>query len=324
MKLDVKTQLLKFCSAVLNAVFLVLGVSVTACAAWLLFDTGSFFPAVSSEELRTVGAGLLLIGGVVMAVSIMGCVGAHLENRLLLLIYVGVLVVLLLGQLFVTLLLLINARQIQESLDEAVDRIVHQYGSGNNEDRLIDGLQRFAECCGRTGSSDWLKNSFIQNVNNTNILPCSCFQYHSLNSLWCSNLLNFTEGKYGQGNNLYEQGCEEELSGWLRENTLTISAMNVSLMFIQVLQFVLAIFLYRAFGQKAALRRTNQRVDDDHAHLDHTPDSDYSEQIYAYMNDDYDHIDSTHPPLYHEDHLSYHHDNQNLHRIHLEVAQSSK
>lgn len=43
------------------------------------------FLCVCTDELRTVGAGLLLIGGVVVVVSVVGCVGAGRENRFLLL-----------------------------------------------------------------------------------------------------------------------------------------------------------------------------------------------------------------------------------------------
>ena len=41
---------------------------------------------VCVDELRTVGAGLLLIGGVVVLVSLIGCAGASGQNRLLLLV----------------------------------------------------------------------------------------------------------------------------------------------------------------------------------------------------------------------------------------------
>ncbi|XP_045898255.1 CD82 antigen, partial [Micropterus dolomieu] len=208
MKLEVKIELLKFCSALLNSIFLALGLSVAGCGVWILFDRGSFLTAISSDELRTVGAGLLLIGGVVVVVSVVGCVGAGRENRFLLLMYLGFLIVLILGQLFVTLLLLISKHTIERSLDASVDRIILQYG-GRGQDRLMDNVQHYGKCCGRTGAADWLKNSYIQTLNLTNphVLPCSCFSSYrpSLDSSWCSDLLNFSAPLFGRGNTSYHQ-----------------------------------------------------------------------------------------------------------------------
>ncbi|XP_042280958.1 CD82 antigen [Thunnus maccoyii] len=315
MKLEVKIQALRFCSTVFNCIFLALGVSVAGCAVWILFDRGSFLTVVSSVELKTVGAGLLVIGGVVMVVSVVGCLGAHSENRFLLLMYMGLLIVLVLGQLFITLLLLINRRKIKESLDEAVDQIIVGYGHRDRWDGLMENVQHYGQCCGRTGPEDWLKNSIIKSHNWTDVLPCSCFNSSrpSFNSSWCSE--KSTEPLIGRGNGSYDQGCKQKLSDWLQENALTIVGMDVGLVFIQVVQFVLAVYLYRAFGQKAALKRTNL-VDHDHAHLDpahtyhahldpahldHAPGSDYGTQNFAYTDPDDGYIDPAQPALYHDD-----------------------
>ncbi|XP_044062692.1 tetraspanin-19 isoform X2 [Siniperca chuatsi] len=298
MKLELKIQLLKFCSAVFNSIFLALGLSVAGCAVWILFDGGNVLTVVSSEDLRTVGAGLLLIGGVVAVVSVVGCVGAEGHYRFLLLM-------------------------IERSLDDTVDRIILHYGE-NSQDRLMDNVQHYGACCGRTGPADWLNNSYVQNLNLTkpDVLPCSCFGSYrpSFGSPWCSELLNFTAPLFGRGNASYDQGCKKQLSDWLRENALTIVGMDVSLMLIQVVQFVVTVHLYRAFGRKAALRRTDPLADPDHAHLDHAPEEhlDYGEQNYGYIDPDDGYIDPAHPAHYHDypngvdpTHLAYHHDNQN-------------
>lgn len=136
-----------------------------------------------------MGLGLLLIGGAVLLVCVLGCIGAHSEKVLLLMPvssvntppssqhpshrcflsqYLALLVVLVLGQLFVAVLLVINrdkvsmdaavqdrrrpqclfrlvlsSCQIGRSLDETVDQLISQYSedrSGPN--RLLDSIQR--------------------------------------------------------------------------------------------------------------------------------------------------------------------------------------
>ncbi|XP_062279008.1 CD82 antigen [Scomber scombrus] len=301
MKLEVKIQLLRFCSTVLNSIFMALGVSVAGCAVWILFDKGSFLSVISSVEMKTVGAGLLMIGGVVTMVSVLGCLGAQSENRFLLLMYMGLLIVLVLGQLFITLLLIINREKVEQSLDDAVHRIIVGYGGGGREDRLIDNVQHQGSCCGRTGQADWLNNSVIESLNLTDpdVLPCSCFKHNQpiFNSSWCSE--NITELQYGRGNMSYHEGCKEKLSDWLQENTLTIISMDVSLVLLQVLQLVLAVYLHRSFGQKASLKRTNRLVDPEPAQEAAGPPD--GEQNYAYIDPEYDHMDPNHPARYHDD-----------------------
>ncbi|XP_018534311.1 CD82 antigen [Lates calcarifer] len=327
MKLELKIQLLKFGSAVFNSLFLALGLSVAGCAIWILFDTGSFLNVLSSVELRTVAAGLLLIGGVVTAVSVVGCIGANGENRFLLLIYLGFLVILFLGQLFITLLLLINRNKIGQSLEAAVDQIIVEYGNSSSQDTLMDNVQRYGKCCGKTTPSDWLRNSYIDSLNLTgpDVLPCSCFSSYrrSSDSPWCSELPSFSEPPYGRGNSSYDQGCKQMLSDWLQENALTIIGMDVSLILIQVLQFGFMVDLYRALGRKTSLKRSNELFDSGHAHLDHAPtdDLDYGEQNYAYIDSDGVHIDPNDPSHYHDNpsHLTYHYDNHS--QVYVEPTQ---
>ncbi|XP_054638316.1 CD82 antigen isoform X2 [Dunckerocampus dactyliophorus] len=244
MKLLVKVELVKFIFLVVNVFFLALGTSVAACGVWIRFDSSSFIGAVSSEELQMVGVGLLLIGILVMVSGMVACFGACWEKRLFLLAYVCFLLLLILGQLLVLLLLLVNKRQ------EA--------------------------CCGLTGSSDWLQNSFIQtlNLSGMHVFPCSCFSSHqpTYTSPWCSQVINASHVHIIRPrNHTHEQGCREKLRDWLQVNIVTMVAMDVTLMVIQVLQLALAAQLYRSFGQKT----TNEIEAIDHTPLSSDMDNRY-------------------------------------------------
>lgn len=62
--------------------------------------------------------------------------------------------------------------------------------------RLNGALCLQEECCGLTGPSDWLQNSFVQTLNTsaTSTLPCSCFgsPQRNLETAWCSQDPNVT------------------------------------------------------------------------------------------------------------------------------------
>ncbi|XP_061885798.1 CD82 antigen [Entelurus aequoreus] len=253
MKSEVKVELVKFIFLVMNFFILAVGTSVAACGVWILFDSTSFIGVVSSSVgLQMVGAGLLLIGGLAVASSVTGCLGARWEKRPLLLAYVCILLLLLLGQLLLLLLLLLNKHSIEEHADAAVNDIMRRYDGATYQDRLLDDLQRHGACCGLTSPSDWLQNSFIQTLNAsaTHVLPCSCFGSHqsASPSPWCTRV--DAARHFGLGNHTHTQGCRGKLGDWLQENTVTMVAMDLTLMLTQVLLLALAANLYLAFGQK--------------------------------------------------------------------------
>ncbi|KAM4600781.1 CD82 antigen [Polymixia lowei] len=310
MKLDERIQVLKFCSVVFNSLFLILGLGIFGCAVWILFDEGNLLSVLSSVELQTVAGGLFVIGVVVSVVSVLGCVGAMAQNRFLLIMYMVFLIILVLGQLFITLILLINRGKIGESLDAEVEKIIINYGNSKSDrkDRLLDKVQHYAECCGKAGPADWLKNSFIQNVSLTDrgVLPCSCFK-----SSLCLVVPGYDSPFFGTGNDSYEKGCKEQISDWLEENALTVIAMDVSLILIQVLQFVLVVYVYRAVGQRARIKRTGHLMNPDPAYPDpdqDQPDPDYGLENLGYR--EHQEQDLVYPENYH--------DNQNPHLVHPE------
>ncbi|CAN9514490.1 unnamed protein product [Ophioblennius macclurei] len=307
MKLRVKIELLKFCSAVFNSVFLALGLSVAGCGIWILFGDSSFLSLLPSDELRVVAVTLLAMGGAVAALSAAGCVGAGLEKRSLLLVDMASLAVLVLAQLFVVLLLLINRHKMERGLDAAVDAILVRYGDGEDgaEDALIDTMQRYGACCGVEGPADWLKNSYIKSLNlsgvdQLDLLPCSCFRGRrpavADGSPWCS----MPPGAAGPGNDTFQQGCKTSLSDWLQENSLTIAGMAVGLILVQALQFVVALFLHRSFGLKVAPQGSDALVDRpapdgerNHAFVESDDDDDVDQDAYFV---DRHHPHPPHPP----------------------------
>ncbi|XP_060905364.1 CD82 antigen [Labrus mixtus] len=289
MKLHVKIQLLTFSSEVLNFIFLALGLSVFLCGLWILFDIRNLLTARPSDELRTVGAGLMIIGGVVGVVSVVGFVSAVKENKILLLTYQGFLIILVFSQLFITLLLLLNKGEIEKKVDNTLDHlIVHYRGDTESQDTLVDNIQHYEKCCGFMGPSDWLKNLYLQNL--TDVLPCSCFNFSRNSTRWC----------YKQPDNMYteflNQGCTKKVSNWLQENINTITGMVIGLMFIQMVLFVLMVSLYYAIKSKAALKM-NPPTDTDHTPLDLSPEDDLinGEQNYSYIDPDDGYTDPAHP-----------------------------
>ncbi|KAI4884340.1 hypothetical protein NFI96_015519 [Prochilodus magdalenae] len=211
-----------------------------------LYANWSFCVVVglTEEDIKVAAGGLFVIGLVVLCVSMLGCLGVHLENRCCLAFYMGFIFAVVFGQLFVTFLLVAKRSK--------------------------------AECCGKVNSSDWSKNIIIQNFNTSHVYPCSCF-----NSSGCPSMVSYETYKFGKGTNIYPTGCGVKLTNWLTTNVFLIVGMDLGLLAIQILQFALAVHIFRNIGQKVHSHRPiavkqNAAPDPDLLDRDQEPD----EQIY--------------------------------------------
>ncbi|KAJ8393397.1 hypothetical protein AAFF_G00061190 [Aldrovandia affinis] len=274
MKAEDRIQILKFFLMVFNGVFVIIGLAVFGCGIWILFDKSSFVMTISGGQMELVAGCLFVIGLVVVGVTGLGYVGAAKEVQFLIMLYMGLLIVIFLGQLFVTFILLLQKDQIKQALIDEVDEIILTYGTASANSsaemwRLLDTVQHYSECCGRFNYTQWDNNVFIQTLlDKESVYPCSCFNSS------CPFLSSDASQRFGRGSAVHQQGCEGRISDWLRQNGLTILGMNAGLVLIQVIQFVLSLYLVRSIKKKVKQKRLLS-----------------ASQEFSATNDGYQHID---------------------------------
>ncbi|KAJ3598344.1 hypothetical protein NHX12_001854 [Muraenolepis orangiensis] len=193
---------------------------------------------------------MLEIGRMLVMLEV-GRMAVMLEvGRMLVMLEVGrMLVMLEVGRMAVML-------EIERALDDAVDKMILHYADKDGltpEDRLLDKLQRYEKCCGRLGPDDWKMNLYlIRTLKN-------------------------------------QDGCKEKISDWLADNALTIIAMDASIIILQVLQFILAVYLYKAIARrpiknsKVLIKPEPDQVEPGQ-NLDEVQDGFYGEENQAYLD----------------------------------------
>ncbi|TRY94834.1 hypothetical protein DNTS_021353 [Danionella cerebrum] len=256
MKADDKLQILKFFFMLVNAFFVILGISIFACSAWILFDKESFMGILSSgQEVKLVAGGLFFIGLIVFCVSLLGCVGAYFENRCLIAFYMSFLIIIIVAQVFVTFVLLIRRKSIEQFLRDNVDEIIRQYGGNENHTswKLLDSVQASAQCCGRLISDEWRNNSVIESLKEIDVFPCSCFNGT------CHVILGGTY-RFGKGSNTFKEGCEK------------------------ILQFIFAVHMYKSITRKTRELHPNNLLNA----MEETPAPDLEQHQYTVENSQFD------------------------------------
>ncbi|XP_022527554.2 CD82 antigen [Astyanax mexicanus] len=249
MKAEDKLQILIFLLMLVNSLFVILGLSLFGCSIWIIFDKNNFITVLSTEdEIEVVAGGLFVIGLVIVGVSMLGCVGVYLENRCFIAVYMGMLFAIILGQVFITLLLLVKRNKIEAFLTESFDAIITGYGVNDTQTTwdLLDSVQQSAQCCGRRNASDWEMNFLIQTLNRMDVYPCSCFN----GSCPVVSELSSEMYPFGMGSEIYSTGCGVKLRDWSETNIFVIVGMDLGLVAIQILQFVLGFHIYQNIGLK--------------------------------------------------------------------------
>ncbi|XP_059360937.1 tetraspanin-19-like isoform X2 [Carassius carassius] len=280
MKADDKLQILKFFLMLVNSFFVILGISIFACSAWILFDKDSFVSVLSSgQEVKEVAGGLFFIGLVVVIVSLLGCAGAYFESRCFIIFYMCFLIVIILGQLFTTIVLLIRREKIEQFLKDNVDEIIRQYGGNETQTswKLLDSVQTSGQCCGRLNSNEWRNNTVIESLGGTDIYPCSCF------NATCPVILAGTHS-FGNGSDIYKTVCEKVLVDWLEMNIIVIFGMDVGLLLIQILQFIFGIQTFICIGRKTRELHPNNLLND----TEENPAAQPEHQQYSMENHQFD------------------------------------
>ncbi|KAK2832203.1 hypothetical protein Q7C36_015665 [Tachysurus vachellii] len=288
MKTEDKLQIGKFLFMLINSFFVVLGISLFGSSLWILFDTSSVITVLSNEsDVKVAAGGLFVIGLLVVGVSVLGCIGVHIENRCFIAIYMGFLIAIIFGELFITFLLLLKKSQFEKFLAESVDAIIGKYGVNDTQSTwsLLDRVQQSAKCCGRQNASDWETNKFIQLQNTSNIYPCSCFNGS------CPVFMAGEIFQFGNGTHIYTTGCEKKLKDWFEQNVFVIIGMALALLIIQILQFVLGIHIFRNIVLKIKDKQPENLLDE----MEENPTSSSDPQ---HSDLDYQHLDYTHKPTH--------------------------
>ncbi|XP_048463718.1 CD82 antigen-like isoform X2 [Rhincodon typus] len=226
--------------------FLIIGAIVFGCGIWILWDENSFIGTLLStdhQDILSISAYCFLaIGITVTIVCLVGCIGSIKEVKHLFILYFLFLILIFILQLAIGLAVLSQYSNIATLLDKKTIEAIKHYGNDSFSKELkwnlLDLIQNELQCCGYYNSTDWEQNDLIGLMS----LPCSC----SNSTVDDSNYFcHITENTY-----IYPQGCSTHMKQWLNGNVATVLVVAAVLLLIQVLQFIMAVYLFKSIKKK--------------------------------------------------------------------------
>jgi len=269
-----------------NIIFLLTGLFLIGLGIWLIADgyvqnlVHLTFNGSNSDLFRNAAILLIAMGALVVIISVVGFVGAIIENPIMLGIYIGFLVVIFCGEIAGGVLAIVYKDQIVYNLDnilasELAKQISYgtttpYYSQAANGTRcqtsdvgyLFDFVQIELQCCGISsgnGNSGYegMNYTFLQMCPNLNPtfanFPISCFplnstatfgQFHTNpdNEYNSQKLVKPNTGRF-------QTGCSDALAIKLEQYAPVLIGIGIGFGMLELFGIIFAVCLCRNVGE---------------------------------------------------------------------------
>ncbi|XP_043535459.1 tetraspanin-4 [Chiloscyllium punctatum] len=220
-------QCTKYLLFIFNLIFWLGGCGLLGVGVWLVVTQGNFVTLSSSFPSLTAANFFIAAGSVIMIVGFLGCLGAVIENRCLLLSFFVVLLIIFLLEMIIGILFLCNQETINLYAKEELKNGLQFYNTSGNTG-LTNGwdiVQTDFRCCGVVHYEDWFS------VLNGTKVPTSC----------CFKLV---QNCSTNPNTWWKDACYEKVIEWLKDNVVAVCIFGLCIPVLQILGLISSLVMY--------------------------------------------------------------------------------
>lgn len=208
----------------LNLATLLAGGVLLGCGVYVKISITEFAELNNMDAIETTAYFLIAIGSLVVVLSLVGCLGACLQNHVLLAFYFVLMMLLLLAEVSIGILYAVEKTTIGTEIDAAVEDAISNYGEGSaTQDEAIDTIQTFLECCGYSGPLDYDLIKLVK-------LPKSCCRG---DPELCTLL------------NAHQIGCKQQIDKTLASQSMVVIIVVSAVALLEMMTMLGACYLRR-------------------------------------------------------------------------------
>ncbi|XP_051801764.1 tetraspanin 34a isoform X1 [Acanthochromis polyacanthus] len=243
---------LKIMMFIFNGAIFVAGGAILGVGVWFQVDSSSVLGF--TEEVRDASAEiaqlinvsylLIAVGAVLLIIGFLGCCGAVMKNRCMLLTFFIIVLIIFIVQVAGAIVLFVFTDVAEEPLgdleQEVRENIENRYGIEDSSvthfwDTTMEGLQ----CCGFNNYTDFDGSPFHNN--SRGLYPPQC----------CNSNVTVCSSSEAQSSNI--SGCFIMLVKLIEDNALIIAAVAIGIAAIEIAAMVVSMILYKKAGKKGRL-----------------------------------------------------------------------
>ncbi|XP_063680730.1 23 kDa integral membrane protein-like [Bolinopsis microptera] len=223
-----KKNIIKLLLVVFNVIAVIIGLALLGIGAYSKYEYGDVL-AITDSAFTSIPAMLMIIGVLVFILGFLGCFGSFRENRVVLIVYTILLVLVLMGEVVAIIISMIYKGKIEESVEDGLELKVEGYVTGIADDiEIMDKIQDTLQCCGIHGPETYTNNTeWLKNHSNVTV-PASC----------CGSVTErdpIRRTCKTSNDLLYTEGCLDLTTHTLKDNTGLIIGITMGFIVIQII-----------------------------------------------------------------------------------------
>lgn len=247
--MDCGHKCLKYMLFAFNFLFWVLGIVVLGVGIYSRIKAANYDTLLGEGGVASAANILIASGVFVSLIGFVGCCGAMKENKVMLIIYFILVLLIFILEIAAGALAYTKKDLMEKHLAKNLQELVAtNYGKKNPDaaqkalDVALDWFQTQVKCCGSLGFEDWMKSTWHKNITGagTPIAPKSC-------------CIKEVDGCNTNKATIYQTGCIEAGKKFVKDHMWQVGGVGVGIAIIQLLVMIAAILLCRAIGKEGNL-----------------------------------------------------------------------
>lgn len=215
--------------------FLLAGLTVLGVGIWSLVVNEHYMNLLSSGAFAVTAYLLVVAGGMVVVLTVIGCIGMFRENKECIMFYAIFLLLIFLMELAAGVVAYIYNDKLHDELTTSLsETFTTNYQFDDGITSSIDSLQKEWKCCGAGEYADWQQSRWIiENPDIPNKVPDSC----------CITILE-TCGRMDHPSNIWWNGCILALEDEVEKNLVILGAIGLGFCALQLFGILFSCCLY--------------------------------------------------------------------------------
>ncbi|XP_030076449.1 tetraspanin-18-like [Microcaecilia unicolor] len=238
---------MKYLMFIFNALIFVGGLCLLGVGVWVVVDPDGFQSIVTSNPLLNTGAFILLIAGIFLSLlGFLGCYGALRENKMLLMAFFVLILILFMAELVGAILALTYNKKINREF--YLSELQMHYKGDNASDAFSKSWNTIMiafSCCGVSGAEDFGNASSFHEIYPSTPWPDACCRRDY--SMLSRKILDRERCIHGEAGYLNNQGCFSTIAKTLKKYISVTAAVGLVVLGIEMFAMFFALCLYYYF-----------------------------------------------------------------------------
>lgn len=218
--------MIKLLLVVFNVIAVIIGLALIGVGGYARLEYGEIL-SVTHDSYTNIPVVMMILGLIIFVLGFFGCFGSYKENRVLLIIYSGLLIIVIMGEVVAIVVSMIFKNKVGDEVEKGLTENFDAYIAGEEGAMdLIDDVQDTLQCCGLHNTTTWTDNGKWAGNHTGGEIPVSCCVEELEEGVKCFANATLTP--------FYEEGCYDKATRILDNNLGLIIGLTCAFLVIQI------------------------------------------------------------------------------------------